>query len=143
MATALKTAPKTAITACAALGLALAAGAAVAADAPWKAPHNGYGQPDLTGAWSNATLTPQARPPLYGTRRAFTPEEVKLLEGVEAAKDAAGRKSAADTGANVGAYDRGWIDNGVSVMRVNGEPRTSLITTPDGQPPPHRGAPPH
>src|SRR6185312_12668198 len=98
---------------------------------------------DLTGAWSNATLTPQARPALYGTRRAFNPDEVKLLEGVEAAKDAAGRKSTSDTGANVGAYDRGWIDNGVSVMRVGGEPRTSLITTADGQPPPHRGAPPH
>jgi len=137
----MKTAARTAMMLGAAL--ALAGGAAVAAGAPYKVAHNGYGQPDLTGAWSNATLTPQARPALYGARRAFSPDEVKLLEGVEAAKDAAGRKSTADTGANVGAYDRGWIDNGVSVMRVNGEPRTSLITTADGQPPPHRGAPPH
>ena len=49
-----------------------------------------------------------------------------------------GAAAAAD---NVGAYDRGWIDNGVGVMRVGGEPRTSLITTGDGQPPPHRGEP--
>jgi hypothetical protein len=121
-----------------ALGLA---GAALAG--PYQPPRNGYGQPDLSGAWSNATLTPQVRPALYGTRRALTPEEVRLLEGAEAAKDAAGAKSTATAGSNVGAYDRGWIDNGVGVMRVAGEPRTSLITTPDGQPPPHRGQPPH
>jgi hypothetical protein len=124
------------------LAFALSLSAAAAAG-PYQVPHNGYGQPDFTGAWSNATLTPQARPALYGTRKVFTPDEVKLVEGVEAAKDAAGRKSTANAGSNVGAYDRGWIDNGVSVMRVGGEPRTSLITTPDGQPPPHRGAPAH
>ena len=115
--------------------------------APYQAPRNGYGQPDLSGDWSNATLTPQARSPLYGTRRAQTPEEVRLLEGANAAKDAAGRAPSTDKGNgaaasdNVGAYDRTWIDNGASVMRVNGEPRTSLITTADGQPPPVKGAP--
>jgi hypothetical protein len=135
---------------CGLAGLAVAA-SATAAD--YKAPRNGYGQPDLSGAWSNATLTPQARSPLYGTRRAQTPQEVKLLEGDNAAKDAAGRAprtpnpdKIADGPAasdNVGAYDRTWIDNGASVMRVAGEPRTSLITTEDGQPPPARGEPKH
>jgi hypothetical protein len=116
----------------------------LAADAAYKAPRNGFGQPDLGGNWSNATLTPQARPALYGTRRAQTPEEVRLLEGANAAKDAASNapvKAASSGGAsdNVGAYDRAWIDQGAKVMRVDGEPRTSLITTADGQPPPHRG----
>jgi hypothetical protein len=126
--------------------LALAA-SATAADAPYHAPRNGFGQPDLGGAWSNATLTPQARPALYGTRRAQTPEEVRLLEGANAAKDAASNapvdvnaKAEARTD-NVGAYDRAWIDNGTGVMRVRGEPRTSLITTEDGQPPPGKGQP--
>jgi hypothetical protein len=115
----------------------------------YKAPRNGFGQPDFGGSWTNTTLTPQARPALYGARRAQTPEEVKLLEGANAAKDAASAApvstaSAANAGAggasdNVGAYDRAWIDQGAKVMRVNGEPRTSLITTADGQPPPHRG----
>ncbi|MFL5297801.1 MAG: hypothetical protein ACJ798_15610 [Phenylobacterium sp.] len=135
-------------TSAAALGLAAAALAFTAQAAPYHAPRNGFGQPDLSGGWSNATLTPQVRPSLYGTRRALTPEEVRLIEGASAAKDAAGR-ARSDTTApagsetNVGAYDRGWIDNGVGVMRVGGEPRTSLITTADGQPPPHRGQPPH
>ena len=41
----------------------------------------------------------------------------------------------------MGAYDRTWIDNGAAIMRVAGEPRTSLITTGDGQPPPKKGEP--
>jgi len=127
-------------------GLALA-GAALAAD--YQAPRNGFGQPDFGGSWTNTTLTPQARPALYGARRAQTPEEVRLLEGANAAKDAASAAPVSTTGDaptgaggasdNVGAYDRAWIDQGAKVMRVNGEPRTSLITTADGQPPPHRG----
>ncbi|MDB5453028.1 MAG: hypothetical protein JWO33_1606 [Caulobacteraceae bacterium] len=116
----------------------------LAAEAAYKAPRNGFGQPDLGGSWSNATLTPQVRPALYGARRTQTPEEVKLLEGANAAKDAASAApvTTASGGAasdNVGAYDRAWIDQGAKVMRVEGEPRTSLITTADGQPPPHRG----
>ncbi len=127
-------------------GLAMAVGAQ-AADGQagdYHAPRNGYGQPDFGGSWTNTTLTPQMRPALYGTRRAQTPEEVRLLEGAVAAKDAASAApvntaSAGGASDNVGAYDRAWIDQGAKVMRVNGEPRTSLLTTADGQPPPHRG----
>ncbi len=126
------------------LGLTTAASAGDLSAARYDVPHNGFGQPDLSGSWSNMTLTPQARSALYGTRREQTAEEVRLLEGAVAAKDAASAapETTADTvGAsdNVGAYDRAWIDQGARVMRVAGEPRTSLITTPDGQPPPHRG----
>ena len=121
------------------------AGSAAAAD--YKAPLNGFGQPDFSGSWTNTTLTPQARPALYGTRRAQTPEEVRLLEGANAAKDAGGSIAARHRGPSAGgcsktmktAYDRAWIDQGAKVMRVGGEARTSLITTADGQPPPHRG----
>ena len=133
-------------------GLAVAAAcglplSSLAAEAAYKAPRNGLGQPDLGGAWSNATLTPQIRPSLYGARKAQTPEEVRLLEGANAAKDAASNArvdvnaKAGGASDNVGAYDRAWIDNGTGVMRVGGEPRTSLITSDDGQPPPSRGQP--
>jgi hypothetical protein len=123
-------------------GLAAFAAAlpAAAAEAPYKAPRTAFGQPDLTGAWTNATLTPQVRPALYGTRAVHSPEEVRLLESAADAKDSADADPSAAE--NVGAYDRAWVDNGEGVMRVAGEPRTSLITTPDGQPPPRRGEPP-
>jgi hypothetical protein len=38
-------------------------------------------------------------------------------------------------GGATGGYNRFWIDPGNLVMRVNGEPRSSIITTPDGRPP--------
>jgi len=119
--------------------------AASKAQAAYKAPRNSFGQPDFTGNWSNASLTPQARPAAYGTRSVYLPEEVAILEGAQDEKLAKGNaptdvNAGASLGAdNVGAYDRGWVDNGVRVARVNGEPRTSFITTPTGQAPPRKG----
>jgi hypothetical protein len=129
----------------AALAITLPA-AALAKDAPYKAPRTSFGQPDLGGAWTNATLTPQSRPPLFGTRKVLTPEEVGILEGANVEKAVKGNAksdvtAAATASDNVGAYDRAWVDNGIGVMRVGGEPRTSLITTDDGQPPPRKGQP--
>jgi hypothetical protein len=123
---------------------AFLAGPAAAAD---KTPKTSWGAPDLSGNWTNATLTPQSRPILYGTRKVQTPEEVRLLEGANDEKTVKGNArvdhSAAESASdNVGAYDRAWIDNGIRVMRVNGEPRTSLITTEDGQPPVRKGSTP-
>ncbi len=39
----------------------------------------------------------------------------------------------------MGGYNRGWLDPGSAVMRVHGEPRTSFLTTSNGQPPPRKG----
>jgi len=141
------------------LGVAALAAPAVFADtaAPaagaYKAPMNAYGQPDLEGTWTNATLTALERPKEYGTRKAMTSEEVKKIEGGAAqmfAADAAPRDPKVKTtdlphdcglgfsGAGCG-YNAAWIDPGSTVMRVNGEPRTSFITDPpDGRLPPYK-----
>ena len=60
----------------------------------YKAPLNAYGQPDLEGTWTNATLTALERSKEYGTRQVMTAEEVKKVEGDDAkmyAADAAPR----------------------------------------------------
>ncbi len=150
-----------------ALSVAPVALAPVAAQAQPKAaayvaPKNAFGQPDLSGYWSNATLTPQTRRAEFGSRAVFTPEEVKKLEGNAAQEVEDGnqptdpnapathvnrgkaerRAEFAAAGGDVGGYNRGWLDPGSTVMRVHGEPRTSLITTPNGQPPARKaGAP--
>jgi hypothetical protein len=119
----------------------------------YKAPMNAYGQPDLEGTWTNATLTVLERPKEYGTRKVMTPEEVKKIEGGAAelfAADAAPRDPKVKTtdlphecglgfsGAGCG-YNAAWIDPGSTVMRVSGEPRTSFITDPpDGRLPPYK-----
>ncbi|MGZ6016186.1 MAG: hypothetical protein ACXWKM_10615 [Phenylobacterium sp.] len=115
--------------------------------APFHAPRAVDGQPDLQGTWTNASLTPLERPPAMGERMALTPDEVKAIEGKRAAVI---RASNAPTQADVdlnklpcyaanlidsGAtpdcgYNAFWTDHGDNVMRVKGEPRTSLITFP-------------
>ena len=145
--------------------VALIAGPAAAqpkAAAAYKAPRNVYGQPDLSGYWSNASLTPLTRPGTVGGRATYTADEVKKLEAAvvteveegnadtdpnapaEAPKASPNvRPEFAAAGGDVGGYNRGWLDPGSHVMRVGGEARTSILTTPNGQMPARKpGAPP-
>src|SRR6185369_3787656 len=130
--------------------------------AAYKAPRTSFGQPDLMGFWSNSTLTPINRPAKLGTQATFSEAEVKKMEQAvvqeveegnaptdpnapaEAPKvdPAKVRPEFAAAGGDVGGYNRGWLDPGSHVMRVNGEPRTSILTTPNGQFPARKaGAP--
>lgn len=125
----------------------------------FKIPKNAYGQPDISGNWSNSTLTRETRPANLGNRLVYTEEEVKKIESAVVAEVEEGNESIdpnapapkaggetkegirpefASAGGGVGGYDRGWLDPGAHVMRVNGEPRTSFVTTPNGQEPPRK-----
>jgi hypothetical protein len=113
----------------------------------YKAPRNGFGQPELSGTWSNETLTRMERKPEYGDRLILTPDEVTKLEGGRASAMAAGDKKTDLTksvnelnskecdipgnpnGANC-SYNSAWVDNSTRIMRVNGQPVDSLVTFP-------------
>ena len=41
----------------------------------YHAPHNAWGQPDLQGTYTTATITPVTRDAKYGTRNVLTKEE--------------------------------------------------------------------
>jgi len=118
----------------------------------YKAPRTEFGQPDLQGFWNNATLTPFARPTEYGDRLTMTAEEAAKIEHTEAAGVAAANeptdpsKGIQDlptdcgrgfTGVNCG-YNTFWVDPGTQVMTINGEKRTSILTTHDGRVPPRK-----
>jgi hypothetical protein len=138
-----------------ATGFVLAPLAAAAAP-PYAAPRTASGQPDLQGYWSNSTLTPMTRKPQLGDRLAFTPDEATKLEAEETKQVEVGnqptdpnapvnapnglesRPEFVAAGGDVGGYNRGWLDPGHTVMRVAGQPRTSLITTKNGQVPPRK-----
>src|ERR1700728_1927588 len=133
--------------------LAMAEASAAPADAAYKGPLNADGQPDLEGTWTNASLTVLERPKEYGNRKAMTDDEVKKVEGDDAKMVADGNKPTDPkvkttdlphecgrgfSGAGCG-YNSAWIDPGSTVMRVNGEPRTSFITDPaDGRLPAYK-----
>ena len=132
--------------------LALAAVAALilpaaASAQAYRAPRAVGSQPSLEGTWTNATLTPLERPSALGERRAMTAAEVATIEGRRAevvAKSLEPTKADADfekepcyaantaTGGAVPdcGYNAFWTDHGDAVMRVNGEPRTSMISAP-------------
>jgi hypothetical protein len=129
---------------------------AVARDDPrstaaYAAPVTSFGQPDLQGDWSNATLTPFMRDKALGVRGAFTPEEAAALERGAKAQAKEGLKPTDpkatikdlpyDCGKGFKGVDCGynafWTDSGDHLIRVGGQPRTSIITDPiDGQLPP-------
>ncbi len=87
--------------------LAILAGPALAQT--YRAPRTVDGRPDLQGAWTNETLTRFERAPELGERLAMTEAEVAAIERPDV-----------------------WR----KIMRVGGQPRTSLLTTRDGRVPP-------
>ncbi|MGD2133927.1 MAG: hypothetical protein PVI23_14125 [Maricaulaceae bacterium] len=136
-----------------AFGAALIAAPVASVAQDYDVPDNGFGQPDVSGFWSNVTITPFTRPRELGDRLVHTPEEVAELEGrieIERAESNQPtdpnapaefehelsvelRPEFAAGGGDVGGYNYFWLDPGDRLMRVNGEPRTSILTTPDGQ----------
>jgi hypothetical protein len=141
--------------------------AAAQAKAPaakaYKAPRNAFGQPDLSGYWTNVSLTNETRAPGLGNKLTYSEEEVAKIESAVAAEAAAAdaptdpnapppkvggelaqtiNPAFAAAGGAVGGYNRGWLEAGEKVMRVGGEPRTSFLLTANGQVPPRKaGAP--
>ena len=120
--------------------------------APYHAPRNAWGQPDLQGTYTTATITPLTREAKYGTRNVLTKQEAFALE--QATREQVARADAptppnakvtdlknADCGAdgisgfNCG-YNQGWKDPGTALIDFNGEKRASIITSPaNGQMP--------
>ena len=141
------------------LALSLLAGSALAQPkaAAYHAPRTAYGQPDLQGTWTTATITPLTRDPKYGTRNVLTKQEADALE--QATREQVARADAptppeatvkdlknADcgpdgiSGFNCG-YNQGWKDPGTTLIDINGEKRASIITSPaNGQFPPRAAA---
>ncbi len=127
----------------------------------WSAPKTAWGAPDISGYWSNATMTPLTRNPKLTSKLVVPDSEAKGLEKAFAealaaadaptdqkkgpgnvtdkdsaeAKLVAIRPDFAAAGGDVGGYNTFWIDPGSHMMRVNGEYRSSIITTENGLPP--------
>jgi hypothetical protein len=113
---------------------------------PYHAPRNAWGQPDLQGTYTTATITPLTRDPKFGTRNVLTKEEADALEAATRAQvaraDAPTPPDAKVTdlknadcgpdgisGFNCG-YNQGWKDPGTTLIDLDGQKRASIITSP-------------
>jgi hypothetical protein len=110
----------------------------------YKAQRNAFGQPDLSGVWSNATITRLERDPKYGDRLILTPDEAKSIEGASDQRNARLRANTdtsikdpdklpeCQSGAQGAAcgYNAFWTDPGTRLVRIGGEARTSILTAP-------------
>jgi hypothetical protein len=99
----------------------------------WETPRMPWGDPDLQGVWTNATITTLERPDGLD-ELVLSEEQARELE-----RHDAGVFSEIDdlpegdlpAGEVVGGYNTAWLDPGTRLMRVKGEPRTSIIVEPE------------
>ncbi|MDB0060919.1 hypothetical protein N9F77_01950 [Gammaproteobacteria bacterium] len=102
----------------------------------WEMPRTEFGDPDLQGIWSNATQTRLERDAALGEQQAFTDEEALARESrsrdrqIEADRASDPDRSPPTDGNTAAGYNSFWLDRGNSVVRINGEYRTSMIIDP-------------
>lgn len=119
---------------------------------------HGQKVPDLQGMYDVATMTPIERPAEFQGRAKLTPEEAKAMEDYEARRqetaaapddpnraappvggDTSPTKSYLEQlwrggGGVVGGYNQFWVAMGSTVVKINGEYRTSIVVDPpDGR----------
>jgi hypothetical protein len=139
------------LSACMLSGVSALALTSAALAETYHAPRTASGQPDLQGNWTNATITPFERDAKYGDRLALTDQEVKALEGANAAMVADGNKPTDPnakvtdlptdcgrgfTGVNCG-YNSAWVDPGTTIIDMQGVKRDSILVSPaNGRLPP-------
>ncbi|MEP5764763.1 MAG: hypothetical protein ABJ308_09215 [Halieaceae bacterium] len=102
----------------------------------WQLKRMPWGDPDLQGTWTSATVTTLYRPEelenLVLTETEAAAVEQFGAERLEEIDDVG--EGDLEAGASVGGYNSFWVDPGTRVLRVNGEPRSSIIVEPeDGQ----------
>ena len=122
-----------------ALSLTFAFVATAASAQAYKAPRHPFGQPDLEGIWTNASITSLERP---GNIKdlVISEAQAKQIEVQRAAQRAAGERAtnpndpAPRAGGDPGGYNVSWTDPGTTYGRIKGQLRSSWVVEPaDGK----------
>ena len=114
-----------------------AAGAQTAVEPGYRAPRTPDGQPDISGIWTNDTLTPLERPRDLGDKAFYTAEEAAAVErrgtDLRDIDNAPGRRQTAAGGSLGRGYNFFWFDRRDHIVPTR---RTSMVASPaDGRVP--------
>ena len=103
------------------------------ADEKWQVPRTDFGDPDLQGLWTNATITALERPAQFDNLvlSASQAEEWETSTGEFFSSIDDIPEEGLESGGDVGGYNSFWMDPGTRALRVNGEIRSSIITSPE------------
>ena len=104
----------------------------------WKNSKTWFGDPDIQGTWTNASLTNLERPDFYDTLIVSEKEAGIAREMsdqfVQAVDNPYEEGESPQAGENVGGYNVAWMDPGTELFKIDGQYRSSIITYPeDGQ----------
>lgn len=106
-------------------------------------PRTATGQPDFSGTYDVASLTPWQRPRELGNTQQLSVEQARAREQAALDRVAAGdapsdpERGTPEKGGNIGFYNFGWLDLGDSLVKIDGKYRTSIIIEPpNGRLPP-------
>jgi hypothetical protein len=95
-----------------------------------------WGEPDLAGVYSEFTLAPLERPPQFGEREYFTPEEAEVFHKLKLEEADEDDETIPGTAADVH-YDMGTFKLSANEGVTSPNLRTSIVTTPkNGRIPP-------
>ena len=94
-----------------------------------------FGDPDLQGTWTNASLTTLERPDNYKslvvTKEQANAAASYAAEFTEVIDNPYEEGESPKAGENVGGYNTAWMDPGTKLFKINGEYRSSILTYPD------------
>ena len=101
----------------------------------WTQSKTWFGDPDLQGTWTNASLTNLERPDYYETlivseeeARATLKMSEEFSESVDNPYEEGESPQAGD---NVGGYNVAWMDPGTDLFKLEGQYRSSILTYPE------------
>ncbi|MEQ8858469.1 MAG: hypothetical protein RIC56_07475 [Pseudomonadales bacterium] len=116
----------------AALGLAHVGLTEVASAADWQPPRTVFGDPDLQGLWTNATITALTRPDQFDSlvltevqAAAWENRNAEFFASIDEVPE-----EGLQAGGDVGGYNSFWMDPGTRALRVGDEIRSSILVSP-------------
>ena len=91
-------------------------------------PRTADGQPDLSGLWTNDTITPIERPASMQGREFLSEDEIAAMEAnLARRREEADNNIEVTAGGNIGGYNQVWLDSGDTVLSTG---QTSMIVDP-------------